>query len=803
MGKVLPSSFERDIGSKVNYSHDTMKNTMNRFPGIASAISLLLLSVAGLGPGAIAQTAPTMALRVDRYDLSVRLSPDDARAEIQVTLQISNPSQQPANRLALRLGESVQVNSVQIDGQNWTYTESKDERTRTLGLSGDLGRPLPPRASIKVAMNYRFSAEIPSARSTIDWGESFLLPESLWVPLVHTPFIVDYNVDNAPFNLAVSGPSGIRTLAPGQVASTNGADGSVSYEADELLAPLFIAGDYELWGDKSAGIEIYIHRGYTLAQQATLVATQREAQRILDFYRELLGARTNKPIRIVASSQVPAYGSAGLLLMDERTFARKILDEETIAFMATNLARSWIGARLSIQGAGHGVLSDGLPSYLMSLYMEKAYGAEARMRAIERFQRGYLSLVSSGTAYDAPLGRQTLLNREYYTSIFNKVPMVLRLFEAQIGREKLVTALRGLLGRSPGSTLTLNDLQSVLTAASSASTVNPVFDQWINTVVLPDFAVGKPVQEKEGWSVNVANFGTGNAEVTVEVTLSNGERLTQKVKIESQGYGRAVFNVPSEPVSARVDPERLYLQANYANDRYPQSPTADQLVSQGTLALGRSDFKLAETRLREAIRIDPKNQQARAALARSLALTGRNEEALKEAEAALQQSPTSLSAYALANLARGDVALAANKAPDAVDYYRQAVFSYAEDVALLAARDSLIRAERAGSSPPPADGSVQSFVSRFDAAVSSGRPSTVKDLVNARTLKRFIAGVAFVKSWKTEILRAEKLDNARVLLDVSTRAATTDKDRAARALYLFRRHGESWLLDDIPVFVEK
>ncbi len=748
------------------------------------------------------QTASPLQLRIDRFDVSVRLFPDEARAEVQATLLVSNPTQQPVSRLALRIGENVQVNSIQIDGVPWTYLEAKDDRTRMIGLNGDLARPLRPAASMKVLVSYKFTAENPSARSTIDWGESFLLPESFWFPMIHTPFLVDYNVDTAPCALTVSAPAPLRGIATGQPAQGRGDGESASYDARELVQPFFIAGDYELWGGKPSGIEIYLHRGYAVAQPATLVATQQEVQRILEFYTGLLGTPITTPVRIVASSQIPAYGSPGLLVLDERTFARRILDEETISFLATNIARMWIGALHPIQGPGHGVLYDGLPSYLMSLYVEKAYGPQARLKTIERFQRGYLSLVSGGTAYDAPLGRQTLLNREYYTSIFNKAPMVLRLMENQLGREKLVEVLRG-LRKSGHGTISLADFQSALHLAGSVSAMKPLLDQWFYDVVLPDFAVGKPVKESEGWSVNLANFGTGDAEVSVEVTLSNGQQMRQKLKIQSQGYARALFNTTTEPISAIVDPERFYLQANYGNDRFPQTPSVDQLVSQGTLALGQSDFKTAETKLREAIQVDASNRQGHAAWARTLALTGRHEEALKEAEAALQMPPVPLSAYAVACLARGDVAMARNQPAEAVEPYRQAVYSYAEDAALLSARDAMIRAERAASMLPAVDGSVQAFVSQFDAAVSSGRPAQVKELVDSRALKRFIAGVSFVKNWKSEILRAEKLDNHRALVDVNTRATTTDKDRSARALYLLRRSGSGWVLDDIPVFIEK
>ncbi|MBI4467781.1 MAG: tetratricopeptide repeat protein [Acidobacteria bacterium] len=750
-----------------------------------------------------AQTAPPLALKVDQYDLSVRLVPDEAKAEIEATLQISNPARQPVSRLALRVGEHVQVTAIQVDGAKWIYNETKDERSRTIGLSGDLARPLPPGSSMKVVVSSSFNAEVPSKTATVAWGESFLLPESFWAPMVHTPFLVDYNVDTAPCRLIVSAPAGMQAISAGQTTTAPGGSGTTGFVMKELVQPYFIAGDFELWGGKPSGVEIYLHRGYASAQSATLLAVQQEVQRMVDFYAELLAAPVAGTIRVVGSSQLSAYGHTGLLILEERTFSRKILDEETIAFLATNVARMWVGARQSIQGPGHGVLYDGLPSYLMSLYMERAYGPQARQQTIERFQRRYLSLVTGGTASDAPLGRQTLLSREYYTSIFNKVPMVMRLLENELGREKFIGVFRNLLNESRPA-LSLADFQAAITGAGSPTSLKPLFDQWFHEVVLPDFAVGKPVKEGEGWSVNLANFGTGDAEVTLEAKLSNGEERKQRLKIESQGYARAVFKEAEEPVFVRVDGERLYLQSNYANDTYPQMPMDEQLTSQGTLALWQSDFKTAETKLREAIGIDPDNREAHAGLARVLAQTRRNEEAVKEVEEALKATPLSLSAYAMVSLARGDMAMASGRAADAVEAYRQAALSL-DDAALLTARDSLVSAERAASVSREVESSVASFLSQFDAAVSSGRPAAVKELVAARNarLKLFVAGVSFVKSWKSELLRAERLDEQRLLIDLNTRATTSDREHRARALYLLRRQGTGWILDDIPAFLEK
>jgi len=764
---------------------------------------LVLFGAPGRAP-AQEPTAPAyLLLRVERYEGHVSLMPAEGRAAVRMTLTVTNPSSQAVDRITLRLGTIAEVTEIRLEETPLSFTSRKDEMTGLVGYALALPEPVRPGQSVRISLTYGVHAEEATPRAALTPEECVLLPESLWVPMIHTPFQIEYRVDLSPFTLSIESPSALFGLSSGRFVTerVEGGKRLVTFEEPMLSQPIFIARDFERVGEDRGGVEFYVPRGFAALRPETLERLRAEIVRLREFYTAFFGAPLERTIRVIASSEVPAYGAPGLLIFDERIFARDVLDEDVLFFLAAQVARLWMGARVNIQGVGHAVLDQGMPSYLAFLYLERRFGTSGWERTIERFRRAYATLVSGGSAYDVPLLRQTLLARQYYTSVFNKTPMVLRLLAHALGPERFHALVRELFARADRN-LTFEDFQRGCVALDASEVVKGVFDQWFADVVLPDFAVGKPVAEGDTWTVQVANFGSGEATVDVEVLTAQGHRLRQSVRVEAQGYGQARFR--DEPVSVVVDPDRLYLQADYTNDTWPRRPAVDRLVSQGTLALVQGKIQEAEATLRQALAQDPDRPLAQAALARALALLGKGEEAEGYVQKALAQEPLALGVYAWAQMALGEIALARGQPALAIEHFRQASFAFAEDVSLLMARDALIRAESAAQKLPAVERSVQEFIRQLDGALSTGRPAAVRELVVPQNLKRFITGASFLKEWKTEILRAEALDRNRVLVDARIVATTIGgKHTSSRALYVLRRSDGRWTVYDIPVFLER
>ncbi|RMG50163.1 MAG: hypothetical protein D6723_12700 [Acidobacteria bacterium] len=769
---------------------------------------LLLIILVLLPTGSAAQQPAATAyllLRPEKIDVVARLDLHEHKVQVRATLTVSNPSPRPVATMRFKLGQTAEITGATIDGVARPFETKTNEENQTVSVNFELDRPLAPGRSTTVVLDYGFPVPQASARAALTIDEWLLLPESFWIPVIHTPYLIDYNVDTAPFTLRIEAPTGMKVISSGELVSEERHDDMTwtTYRQRLFARPMFIARDFERVGEGGGAVEIYQPRGYALANAKTIDQLRSEAERILNFYTGFFGQPAPTPIRIVASARVPFYGAPGILVVDERTLAREILDEETVYFLASNLARNWLGGRYRITGPGHGVLFDGLPSFLALLYMRRQYGPSVAERMVTRFRTEYLAIVRGGSAYDAPLARQSLRNRQYFRSIYNKVPMVMRLIEKSLGEERFLSIIKALFSGEAGRTVTLADFRRAVLAAGGAKKLEPILERWFDRVVLPDFAVGKPVYENGKWSVTVANFGDGGGDVDVEIETEDGRRLRQTVKIEAQGYAQAAFQTSSPPRRARVDPDQLYIQAKYENDVYPRKPPVAKLMGEGTLALIRGDAAQAEAAFRQVLAGEPENAAARALWARALAALDRLDEAEREAHRALAESLPSLAVFAHARWALADVAMKRHRPADAIAHYRQAALALAEDVALLAARDALIGAERAAGKLPLPGEPVRGFIARLDAAIGSGRPAAVKELVEMQNLKSFAVGVAFLEGWKTEILRGAPLDAHRMILDVKTLATTSEGQRRARAIYILRQQGSSWKLYEIPVFVEK
>ena len=791
----------------------------------------------GLTGAAIAQE-----FEVKKYELNVTIKPEELKADVQAKLRLVNlsdpgladrillDSNKP--RFAFYINLKAAITEMKVNGAPATFKTNEELRSNLLRVYTDLTTEIASARELEVDFTYSLPAADRGIGLRIAAGESYLLPQSAWVPTPHTPY-ADHGADTAPFSLTVNAPAGLKVVSSGIRKSEN------SYEQSMAGQPFVIVGDYDMVtrGGDAHPVEVFLPRGLndTGKQQAQRLAA--EAERIIAFYVKYFNVAALAPFRVISSQarslstitsdnfgavREVSFATVGAVTVDDNLFRRDLLDQGTIELMAGAAARAWVDGQVLLRGRGTGMLRDALPVYLVAQYMGERFGAAQREASFERYRRAYAIIARD----DAPLLMQSLLDRNYTTSMFNKGAIVWRLIEKQVGKQVFDNALRASLSRRNVDALSLSGwyLQTqqgkppqvhplcglsrcisfkevLLSVGADRRLVNEIFSNWIEAGLLPDFAIGQPQTTADGVEATITNFGAGEVTVEIVATTDKGEKLRQNVLAKSGEFGAVKFPAGTKLVSIEADPDKLYLQADYTNDLFPRRASQSEAFGQANLAFSKNDFATAEAKAREGLKETPNATILQALLGRALLAQKKNDEAAKVFEAVLKGEPLPLQAYGAANLGLAEIAQEQGKFADAALRFRFASMSDLDAATTVAARDSALKAERgAGAVKIPED--ARAFLLKFDAAVLQGTAAAVNPYVELGNLRRFAQSLVVRKpsTWVTEALRAEDWDASRTAIDVTLKIRIEGKDYSGRAVYVISRAGGKVLLSEVPVF---
>lgn len=777
--------------------------------------ALFLLSAASFG----------QEFEVKKYDVNARLDNEAHEAVARARLRLVNLSARDLMdkvlqavgdkpRIIFYLNSKAKVSEMKLNGQPVQFKTSEDARSNLLLVSTEVTSAFASAPEFDVEFAYTIPVPDRNPGMHVSTAESYLLPSSFWVPVKHTPF-VEHGADTAPFMLTLDTPLGqnLKLVSSGVSRAPN------QFEQIQAAQPFFFVGDFEVTtrgggGESGPAVEVYAPRGLDERGRAQVARVADEAAKIVEFMAQYFGVPQSGVFRIVTVNQRGvALAAPGVVTVDDALFRRNVLDLGTIELMANAAARSWIDGRVLLRGRGTWMLRDGLPVYLAAQYLGARYGEVQREEAFERYRRAY-EPVARGS--DAALLMQNPLDRNYVTSVFNKGASVWRIIEKKLGAQPFQQLIRRVLDRRQTDVVVLTDWRNplcgmsrcasfkaeLINAAASAErdAMKSLFAQWVETVVLPDFAVGQPQPSANGVESAIVNFGDGEFTVDVVATTEGGEKLRRTVTLKSGEYGALTFPAGTKIARLEVDPEKIYIQKDYSNDVFPRRPSASELYGQAGLAYSKGEFAVAEAKAREALVSAPSAPTLEALLGRALLAQKKNDEAAKYFTDALKRTPIPLQAYGWAHLGLGELALQRGAAAEAAEHFRLAAAAELDPATTEAARDGALKAERAANAVKLPD-DVRAFLKQFDDAMLQG-PNAVAPLVEQGNLRDFVRRLIVTKpsTWTTEGLRAEVWDAERTAVDVNLRVRIEGRDYAGRAVYVLSRASGRLKLSEVPSF---
>lgn len=776
---------------------------------------LFLLTIACLSTPLWAQE-----FEIKNYDVKATINQDAHVVEVQAKLRLVNLSGRELAdkvllsttnkpRLSFYLHNKAKVTAMSVNGATVQFKTGEPPRLPLITVATDITTSFASAPEFDVEMTYSIPATDRSQTLHISSAESYALPNAFWVPMNHNPY-ADHGVDTAPFTLTINAPGG-KIISSGVRSSEN------VYEQTLAAQPFFFVGNYDVTAvtaAKSAKIEIYTPRGLDENGKQQIKRLADEATQVVNFYTDYFGVPQPGAFRIIATgTQGLTFSEPGAVSIDDSYFRRNVLDLGTIELITAAAAKSFIDGRVLMRGRGAGMMRDGLPIYLVAQYLGARYGEAQQTAALDRYRRAY-EPVARGT--DAPLLQQSTYDRSYTTVVYNKGALVWRLIEKKIGKAAFDKLVRGMLDRQRVDVLSLTEWKAPLCRAARCTSVKAdvmaaagaqqaaiqeVFTQWIESVVVPDFAIGQPQVSATGVESTLVNFGSGDIAVDIVATTETGEKLKQTVFIKGGEYGAVNFPAGTKIARIEVDPDKLYPQKDYSNDVFPRRASPNEAYGQASLAFSKKDYATAEAKLKDALNAEPNSPILQSLLGRVLLATNKTDEAAKAFADTLKSQPIPLQAFAWAQLGLGQLNLQNNKFAEAAMHFRLASASDLDQATTMSARDGAVKAEQSANAAKVPD-DVKAFLKQLDDALLTGSADAVNPLVEQGNLREFVKRVTSSKpsTWTTEVLRAEVWDGDRVAVDANVKVKIIGREGTGRVIYVLSRAGGKWKLSDVPIF---
>ena len=715
--------------------------------------------------------------QVARYDLTATVPQSEADRNLAATakLDLKNVSSRPASTLTLRISPSAEITSVSVNGSRADFSKG-EEKVGTGALQRVVVRipAVPSGGSLPVTVEYKLNVKDNSGLSAISPMGSQFLPLSYWYPTPNSWYFAR-GADYAPFRVQVN--------SSGQTVVSSGTEAGGAFDQKFAAQPFFVTGAWD--SINASGVTVFLPKGAgpngqkVASELATLTADTKS------YVTKLLGAAPEVPLRLVAVRRSGGFAGGGTILVDESVFRRGRLDSQTAMTVAESVAKTWLGGSVAITGDGGGVIREGLAKYIATQFLETKFGKDIADLERQRQRVAY----SSVSRRDAPLSLVSSLDDFYYPEVANKGSMVWRILARRTGQDEFYKGIRSAM---QDGTISLTETR--LQFPGDKELLDHLFDQ----ITEANLLAGLP--QLVGGESRVALRNTGPVDVTVNVAavMANGERLSAPATIRAKSFGEIAFKTTNKINRVEIDPEKFYPQTDYSDDVAPRESTENDLLVAVKRQFDRQEFAGAERVARGVLREQPRFDDVRVLLGRSLLAQNKTGDAEREFRAVLDEKLPSARSIAWANVGLADIAARGGQSAQATKFASDAISADAEYGASLAARAIRNRLNVAASG----EESVRAFFTAFDRAASGNRKAELDGMTVPGEVSKFVSGISGqTVEWNTKLLHVDPIDANNVWAEASLSIRLLNREvETGTAVYRLTRSGTGWKLSSVDIF---
>ena len=724
------------------------------------------------------ETRSIQTWKVQKYDVSATLPSDAASrsAGFTAVLSLRNISGKSAGSLTLRISPFADITSIKINDVSTDFAKSEEK----VGAAGSLQRiamrfpAVNADAALTATVEYSLNLKENTSLATISQIGTQFLPLSFWYP-TPTSWFFNRGGDWAPFRIRINSPG--QTVLTSGVETTSGLDQKINGQ------PYFVSGSWDLVN--SNGVAVYAPKSASneaqkrIAELATLFAEART------FISGTLGPAPEAPLKVIVVRRGAGFSGGGTVLIDESVLRRSKIDSLTATSIAEAAAKIWLGGSVTTSGEGYAILQEGLSRYLATQFIESKYGKDVADNERLRQRTAYAAV----SKRDGPMRASSPLDDFFYSQAANKGAMAWRLLERKLGKADFSAILRANMADGD-----LNMAELRMAFSSAKDIVDYVLDQTTEMNLL----VGIPQVVGDTSKVALRNTGLLDATITVKATTASGQIIESPTTIKAQSYGEVSFKSPSPIVRVEVDTEKLYPQFEYSDDVAPKELSDSDPILAVKRAFDKQDFAGAEKIALIVLKSSPRTDDVRILLGRALLALGRNVDAEREFKAILEEKLPSSRSLAWANVGLGETAARGGRNEEAVRFADAAIMADAEYGASLAARNLRNRVGATSNIDP----TVKSFFADFDRAAVSNRKADVDALIIPGEASKFAGGIAGgTEQWQTQVRQIDRLDANNLLVETNLTIKLLTKDsETGMAVFRLTRSGNGWKLSGVETF---
>ena len=446
-----------------------------------SGMLMLALAAAAVALPAAAGAPPVAA---PRYDMTVRLLPQDHRIEVRGTLRVP-PADVPRETLVLSVNRAFDQVVFSLPGETGALRVGKAGGYTDYALRP--ARPFPAHREIVVGFAYRSDGSVPASYLALDASGAFASGVNVaWYPQLQAPAWTPRGVGTLRFEL----PAGWSALASGREAEA----GSSTFAVDTPTAFAFAAGPYTVVRAATGAVPVSVYLLDPARDGAHYAAA---ASRVLDALATTFGpypfvrfAIVEVPEAAATRSGFSGQSEAGMIWVTPRFLTPSF----NTAYYGHEIGHQWWGQLVEKDYASTSGFY--MPDEAMAQYgsLEAVRRIEGEAAA-ERYRRtgypnyvalqngvGYLSLLAAGVdeAIDGPRQPTSHLLAN------SKGMLGLSALADLLGRERFNATLRDFLQAHAHQQVSWPQLKSALQAATPLDLAG-FLQQWFARSGAPDW----------------------------------------------------------------------------------------------------------------------------------------------------------------------------------------------------------------------------------------------------------------------------------------------------------------------------